>query len=138
MEFTTRNRYGYKETYNTTELNEIKTALTYLFTSLRTEEFEEPDDEHAIVSLKNGDLYIEISVFGRVVLGDTSWITTKENTDRKDAKFMQEDLYMRDIEDNRLLEILTALALGEFESVFSYDWVTRDQLAPYEKDFYRN
>ena len=93
MPFSIQTRYGYEATFDTTDIDEIEAVIDSLFHSLRNEEFDEPDDEHTAVSLANGDLFIDIAVFGRVTLGDLSWVSTgKEIPDRKDAEILSEDL----------------------------------------------
>lgn len=120
IQATARWRYG-----GTTDINEpdaLEDVIDRLIHQLRTEEFEEPDDEHTRVSLSCGDFAIEIQVSGRVSFVDLSCYTT---------------LYLRDVPDHILRQLLVDLAHARFEQVQSAGWLARDALPPYERDFYR-
>ena len=120
IQATVRWRYG-----GTTEVNEpheLEDAIDRLLHQLRTEEFEEPDDEHTRVSLSRGDFAIEIQVSGRVTFADLSRYS---------------ELYLRDVPDATLRQLLIDLANERYEAVRDAGWLPRDELPPYERDFYR-
>ena len=133
--FSTYSRYGAQSHY--TESDDPEQVARHLIDELRTEEFEEPDDEHTEVSISYGDWTISVAVFGRVTLQDLSWITGSETDTPKNSKYMLEDLHMRDVPDNDLIGLMSDLARGKIDSVRTANWLAADQLVPYVRAFYR-
>jgi hypothetical protein len=134
--FSTYSRYGAQSLY--TESDDPKQVARELIDELRTEEFEEPDDEHTEVSISRDDWAISVVVFGRVTLQDLSWITGNETDNPKNAKHMVDDLHMRDVPDDKLVALMADLARGNIDRVRSANWLTNEQLPPYVRPFYRS
>ena len=134
-DFSTYSRYGAQSLYTLAD-NPEKIARG-LLNELRTEQFEEPDDEHTEVSISREDWAISVTVFGRVTLIDLSWITGSENDHPKNARHMMDNLYMRDVPDDKLIQLMAALVRGEIDRVRSADWRTAAKLPPYVRPYYR-
>lgn len=125
-----RSRYGYTSTPTPDTYRE---AFAGLLQELRTERYEEPDNEHTRVGIEHGDVYIEIQVDGMVTLGDFRALFKKTRRDAITAK----DVYLADVPDERMLEILMALAAGDHQTVLAAGWGPKSDLPPHTADFYR-
>jgi hypothetical protein len=134
--FGTYSRYGAQTLY--TDLDNVEEIARKLIDELKTEQFEEPDDEHTDVSIYRDDWAISVSVYGRVTLSDMSWITGSRKDNPKNAKYMTDDLYMRDVPDKQLISLMADLARGEINRVRAAEWKTLPELPPYVQSFYRN
>ena len=133
--FSTYSRYGAQALYS--DSDDPERVARELIAELRYEEFEDPDDEHTEVSISSGDWSISVWVFGRVTLQDMSWITGNESDSPKNAKYMVDDLHMRDVPDDQLVALMADLARGNIDRVRDADWLAADALPPYVDAFYR-
>jgi len=131
MTFKTRGRYGGTTTFEDPSPEDIRAAIAGLISGLRTERFEEPDDEHTRTSLTHGTVYIEIQVNGMATLGDLAVL-------EDDAEpIIAEEVYLADIPDARMTEILTDLAGGSYAAVLAAGWGPKSALPAYKYDYYR-
>lgn len=129
MAFYVYTRYGAQERYQ--DDADIPLVVQRLLEELETEEFEEPDNEHAEVSLTYGNWYVAVNVSGLLTLGNNSWITGKE-TDLPTLT-----LHMRASSRSEVSVLLNKLAHGEVDAVRSASWVPMEQLSPHTSDFFR-
>ena len=121
-------RYGHSETIDD-ENNEWVTHQ--LIRELRTEQFEEPDDEHTQVSVGNEHWTVTAQVSGLITFDNMDLIEGRESD-------LPEDLYLRNIDDEELVEIWQAIVRNEKESLMSHNWKDFDSLEPYISDYYRS
>jgi hypothetical protein len=54
-----------------------------------------------------------------------------------DPTDLPEMMYLRDIDDERLLAIWRAVVRGDEETILDQAWLAFDDLLPYVRDFYR-
>jgi hypothetical protein len=101
-----------------------------LLTELRTEQFDEPDDEHTQVCVGNEHWAVSAQVSGLV---------TFDNLDRLEGvdSNLPETMYLRDISDTSLIGIWQAVIRVDLQSLLSHPWRTMEELPPYSRDYYR-
>ena len=124
-----RSRYGYTSTPSPEDLRE---AIASMLRELRTERYEEPDNEHTRVAMThNENVCIEIKVDGMVTLVDLRFLTTPADA------IVPQEVYIADIPDDQMTALLVALAQGDYETVLAAGWGSKSELPPYKGDFYR-
>lgn len=120
-------RYGHSE--NVTDPTHAWVTRR-LLADLRTEQFDEPDDEHTQVSVGNEHWAVTAQVSGLVTFDNLDLL---EGVDSN----LPETLYMRDIPDETLIALWQAVIREDQHALMSYPWCTRDTLPPYVRDYYR-
>ena len=120
-------RYGYDSEVADENSKKITSQL---IEELRTEEFEEPDDEHTQVSISNAHWSVTAQVSGLIVF---------ENFDVIDGKAsdLPEKMFMRNIEDCDLVSVWQAVIGSDSGKLMSFNWWNFDKLLEYLSDFYR-
>jgi hypothetical protein len=121
-------RYGYSDSVD--ESNSQK-VMSDLLEELRTEEFEEPDDEHTQVSIGNEHYSVTAQVSGLITFDNMDVLEGLKSP-------LPEVLYLRDIPDEDLRAIWRAVIAQDEKTIFSYPWAQLDDLQPYCRDFYRS
>ena len=121
-------RYGHSELTSDPN-NEWITRK--LITELRTEQFEEPDDEHTQVSVGNEHYSVTAQVSGLI---------TFDNMDILEGlpSDLPETMHLRDISDSELIAIWQAIIRDDEASLLSHSWKITEELSDYQTDYYRN
>ncbi len=102
---TIRTRYGYSELVSDPDDPWITRKL---ITELRSEQFDEPDDEHTQVSVANEHWAVTAQVSGRITCDNLDALEGEESN-------VPQEMYLRDIPDEQLIGIWRAVArLHEF------------------------
>ena len=120
-------RYGYSNSVDEPNLQKV---MTDLLEELRTEEFEEPDDEHTQVSIGNEHYSVTAQVSGLITFDNMDVLEGLQSS-------LPEVLYLRDIPDEDLRAVWRAVVAQDEKTIFSYPWTRLDELQPYVRDFYR-
>jgi hypothetical protein len=102
-----------------------------LIAELRTEEFEEPDDEHTQVSVDNGHWAVTAQVSGLVTLDNLDLIRGRQSG-------FPEAMRLRDIPDDQLIGMWQAVVRGDDASFLGHQWKPLKELPPYVRDYYRS
>lgn len=124
---TIKTRYGYTQPVNDPEDAWITRKL---IAELRTEEFDEPDDEHTQVAVGNEHWSVTAQVSGLITLTNMDQL--------KDViSHPPETMHLRDIPDAQLVSIWQAVARGDEGALFEHPWKPLSGLPPYVRDFYR-
>jgi hypothetical protein len=110
----------------------IKTRYTQrLIAELRTEQFEEPDDEHTQVAVINDHWSVTAQVSGLISFDNLALLDGEESD-------LPEEMYLRDIPDEQLIRIWQAIVLGDKDALLDHPWKKAlSELPPYVRDFYR-
>lgn len=128
MSATYQTRYGFSD--SVTELN-LQKVMSDLLEELRSEELEEPDDEHTQVSIGNEHYAVTAQVSGLITFDNMDVL---EGIDSPHP----EVIYLRNLADDDLRTIWAAVAVQDEKVIFSYPWVKFDELLPYSCDYYRD
>ncbi|RYD82986.1 MAG: hypothetical protein EOP84_08585 [Verrucomicrobiaceae bacterium] len=121
-------RYGYSESIGNADDDWITKKLIY---ELRTEQFEEPDNEHTQVSVGNEHWSVTAQVSGLI---------TFDNLDILEGlpSDLPATMYLRDIPDSELIRIWRAVVLGDEQELLAHSWQEdRASLPSYQADYYR-
>jgi hypothetical protein len=125
---TINTRYGYSELVSDPDDPWITRKL---IAELRTERFDEPDDEHTQVSVANEHWAVTAQVSGLI---------TCDNMDLhegEESEFL-EKMHLRDIPDEQLIRIWQAVIRGDKASLLGHPWMPLSDLTPYVRDYYRD
>jgi hypothetical protein len=120
-------RYGFTQSINDPNNEWITDRL---IADLRTEQFDEPDDEHGQVSVGNEHWSVTVQVSGLITLDNLDLIEDR-------ASDLPATLYLRDVPDEQLVEIWQAVVRDDQQALLSYPWKALSDLPPQTKDFYR-
>ena len=132
MAFRTTDRYGGRDHYG--DDADVPAVAEGLLEELETEQFEEPDDEHAEVAVSFGDWTLSVHVSGLLSLQDLSWIGPGGKLGRPIPPLCRWAKTRKGVAD-----MLAMLARGEVEQLRAKSgWVRREEL-PARKggDFFR-
>ena len=121
-------RYGYSDVVDKSNLQKV---MNDLIEELRTEKFEEQDDEHMQVSIGNEHYAVTAQVSGLITFDNMDVLEGLESS-------LPEVVYLRDIPDDDLKTIWRAVVAQDEKIIFSYPWAQFDDLQPFERDFYRS
>jgi hypothetical protein len=101
-----------------------------LIAELRTEQFDEPDDEHTQVSVGNEHWAVTAQASGLITFDNMDLLDGDESD-------LPEEMYLRDIPDEQLVRIWQAVVRGDKNALLEHPWKPLDDLPPYVRDFYR-
>jgi hypothetical protein len=101
-----------------------------LITELRTEQFDEPDDEHTQVSVGNEHWAVTAQVSGLITFDNMDLLEGEESD-------LPAEMHLRDIPDEQLIHIWQAVVRGDKEALLEHPWKPLSDLPPYVRDFYR-
>jgi hypothetical protein len=101
-----------------------------LIAELRTEQFDEPDNEHTQVSVGNEHWAVTAQVSGLITF-DALDLLEGEESDLPGQR------HLRDIPDEPLVRIWQAVVRGDQEALLAHPWKELSELPPYKRDFYR-
>jgi hypothetical protein len=121
-------RYGHSQTV--TDPND-QWITGRLITELRTEQFDEPDDEHTQVSVGNEHWAITAQVSGLI---------TFDNMDLLEGEVsdLPEEMHLRDVPDEQLVRIWQAVVRSDKDALLEHPWKPLSDLPPYVRDYYRS
>ncbi|PHS00014.1 MAG: hypothetical protein COA78_24415 [Blastopirellula sp.] len=120
-------RYGHSETSDDPN-NEWITRK--LIAELRSEQFEESDDEHTQVSVGNEHWSVSAQVSGLITF-DNIDLLEGEPSD------LPETMHLRDILDSDLVAIWQAIVQRDGQALLTHPWKALDELPPYQVGYYR-
>lgn len=122
-------RYGHSESI----ASPYSEWITHkLINELRTEQFDEPDDEHTQVSVSNEHWSVSAQVSGLVFFDNLDLLEGEESD-------LPETMYLRNIDDAELIAIWQAVVVGDKEALLDRTWVSDlEALPPYRADYYRH
>src|SRR5262245_30708069 len=120
-------RYGYSQ--SVTDPND-EWVTRKLIEELRTEQFEEPDNEHTQVSVGNEHWAVTAQVSGLVTFDNMDLLEGEESD-------LPETMYLRNISDKELIRIWQAVVNGDKDALLEYSWKPLNGLPPYVSDYYR-
>ena len=109
----------------------MQKVISDLLDELRTEQFEEPDDEHTQVSIRNEHYSVTAQVSGLITFDNMDILEGLDSS-------LPEVLYLRDISDDELSAIWKAVIAQDEKAIFAYPWAKLADLPPYSRDFYRS
>ena len=101
-----------------------------LIAELRSEQFDEPDDEHTQVSVVNEHWGVTAQVSGLITF-DNMDLLEGESSD------LPATMHLRDIPDSQLVRIWQAVVRGDEGTLRGHPWKPLADLPPYVRDFYR-
>src|SRR4051812_19742215 len=101
-----------------------------LIAELRTEQFDEPDDEHTQVSVGNEHWAVTAQVSGLITFDNMDLLEGEESD-------LPEEMHLRDILDEQLIRIWQAVVRGDKVALLEHPWQASSALAPYVSDYYR-
>ena len=125
---TINTRYGYSQPVSDPNDAWITRKL---IAELRTEQFDEPDNEHTQVSVGNEHWGVTAQVSGLITF-DNMDLLEGEETD------LPEEMHLRDIPDQQLVRIWQAVVLGDKGALLEHPWKPLSELPPYVRDYYRS
>ncbi|MFT3883447.1 MAG: hypothetical protein QM703_27830 [Gemmatales bacterium] len=105
-------------------------TIGMLITDLRTELFDEPDEEHTQVSVCNQHWSVTAQVSGLITFDNIDLLEGKESD-------LPEQMYLRDIPDEELIRIWQAIIRGDRDALLKHSWKPLNELQPYNRDFYQ-
>ena len=120
-------RYGYSQPVSDSDDPWITREL---IAELRTEQFDEPDDEHTQVSVGNEHWAVTAQVSGLISLDNMDLLEGEESD-------LPEEMHLRDIPDEQLVSIWQAVVRGDKDALLGHPWKLLSELPPYKQDFYR-
>ena len=123
-----KTRYGHSQQVSDSDDPWITRKL---ISELRTEQFDEPDDEHTQVAVGNEHWSVTAQVSGLI---------TFENMDLLEGEKsdLPETMHLRDIPDAQLVRIWQAVVRGDKDALLEHPWKPLSALPSYERDFYRS
>lgn len=125
---TINTRYGFSESIRDPNDPWI---LGGLIGELRTEQFDEPDNEHTQVSVSNEHWAVTAQVSGLITFDNLDLLEGEESD-------LPEVMHLRDIPDENLVRIWQAVVRGDQKSLLGHPWKGFNELAPYVRDYYRD
>ena len=102
-----------------------------MIAELRTEQFNEPDDEHTQVSVGNEHWAVTAQVSGLI---------TFDNIDLLEGELsdLPETMHLRDVPDSQLIAIWQATVRNDRDALLDHPWKSLDDLQLYGgADYYR-
>jgi hypothetical protein len=120
-------RYGYSSEVDESNFEKVAADL---IEELRTEEHEEPDDEHIQVSIRNEHWSITAQVSGLITFDN---IDLPEGSESE----LPEKMYLRNIPDSELVKLWLSVLQENQENLLSSNWVQYKELPEYSIYFYR-
>jgi len=120
-------RYGYSQQVND-PYDEWVTRK--LIAELRSEQFDEPDDEHTQVSVGNEHWAVTAQVSGLVTFDNIDLLEGEESD-------LPAEMHLRDIPDEQLIRIWQAVVRGDKDALLGHRWEALSELASYVRDYYR-
>ena len=124
---TIKTRYGYSELVSDPDDPWITRKL---IAELRTEQFDEPDDEHTQVSVANEHWAVTAQVSGLITCDNLDALESEDSD-------LPREMHLRDIPDEQLIRIWRAVVSGDTVSLLGYPWMRSSHLPPYVRDYYR-
>src|SRR5262245_31823629 len=124
---TINTRYGFSQAVSDPDDPWITRKL---IAELRTEQFDEPDDEHTQVSVGNEHWAVTAQVSGLITFDNMDLLEGEESD-------LPEEMYLRDIPDEQLIGIWQAVVRGDKDAVLEHPWKSLSDLPPYVRDYYR-
>ncbi len=121
-------RYGYSSQIDESNFEKVAADL---IEELRTEQYEEPDDEHTQVSISNEHWSITAQVSGLITFDNIDMLEGNESE-------MPENMYLRNISDSKLTRLWLSVVENNPINLLSSNWVQLEQLPEYSIDFYRS
>ena len=122
-----KTRYGYSQQVSDPDDPWITRKL---IAELRSEQFDEPDDEHTQVAVGNEHWSVTAQVSGLITF-DNMDLLEGEQSD------LPENMHLRDIPDAQLVRIWQAVVRGDKAALLEHPWKPLSGLPPYVHDFYR-
>ena len=110
--------------------NNFDNIVKLLINNLRTEEFEEPDDEHTQVSIANDHWGVTAQVSGLISFDNMNRLFGRESD-------LPREMFQRDIPDAELKKIWLSVVKINQVHLLESDWVQFEQLPAYTADYYR-
>lgn len=101
-----------------------------LIAELRTEQFDEPDDEHTQVSVGNEHWAVTAQVSGLITFDNLDLLEGEESD-------LPEEMHLRDILDRQLICIWQAVVRGDKDALLEHPWKPLVELPPFIRDYYR-
>ena len=101
-----------------------------LIAELRTEQFDEPDNEHTQVAVGNEHWSVTAQVSGLVTFDNMSLLEGQESE-------LPETMHLRDIPDEQLIRIWQAVVVSDKIALLEHSWMQYRDLPPYVRDYYR-
>ena len=120
-------RYGYSQPVDDPDDPWITRKL---IEELRTEQFDEPDDEHTQVSVGNEHWAVTAQVSGLITFDNLDLLEGMESD-------LPATMYLRDIPDELLIGIWQAVVRGDRDLLLNHAWKPLSDLSPHMRDFYR-
>jgi hypothetical protein len=124
---TINTRYGYSQPVSDPNDDWITRKL---IAELRTEQFDEADDEHKQVSVGNEHWAVTAQVSGLITFDNMDLLEGEESD-------LPEEIHLRDIPDEKLIRIWQAVVRGDKGALLDHNWKSLAKLTPYLRDFYR-
>jgi hypothetical protein len=121
-------RYGYSQSVSDPNDPWITTKLV---AELRTEQFDEPDDEHTQVSVGNEHWAVTADVSGLITFDNMDLLEGEESD-------LPEEMHLRDILDKELIRIWQAVVRGDKDALLEHPWKPLNELSRYVRDYYRS
>ncbi len=122
-----KTRYGYSQQVSDPDDPWITRKL---IAELRSEQFDEPDDEHTQVAVGNEHWSVTAQVSGLITF-DNMDLLEGEQSD------LPENMHLRDIPDAQLVRIWQAVVRGDKAALLEHPWKPLSGLPPTVRDFYR-
>ena len=122
-----KTRYGYSQQVSDPDDPWITRKL---IAELRSEQFDEPDDEHTQVAVGNEHWSVTAQVSGLITF-DNMDLLEGEQSD------LPENMHLRDIPDAQLVRIWQAVVRGDKAALLEHPWKPLSGLPAYVRDFYR-
>jgi hypothetical protein len=101
-----------------------------LIAELRTEQFDEPDNEHTQVSVGNEHWAVTAQVSGLITFDNMDLLKGEESD-------LPEEMHLRDIPDEQLIRIWQAVVRGDKDVLLDHPWKPLTELPPFVRDYYR-
>jgi hypothetical protein len=125
---TINTRYGYSQPVSDPTDDWV---IRKLIAELRSEQFDEPDDEHTQVSVGNEHWAVTAQVSGLITFDNMDLLEGEESD-------LPEEMHLRDIPDEQLIRIWQAVVRGDKDALLDHPWKALTELPPYVRDFYRS
>ena len=122
-----KTRYGYSQQVSDPDDPWITRKL---IAELRSEQFDEPDDEHTQVAVGNEHWSVTAQVSGLITFDNMDLLEGEESD-------LPENMHLRDIPDAQLIRIWQAVVRGDKGALLEHPWKPLSGLPPYVRDFYR-
>jgi hypothetical protein len=125
---TINTRYGYSQPVGDPNDDWVTRKL---IDELRTEQFDQPDDEHTQVFVINEHWAVTAQVSGLISFDNMDLLECEESD-------LPEEMHLRDIPDEQLIRIWQAVVRGDQDALLDHQWQALSELPPYVRDFYRS